>query len=740
MRWALALWALIGLASCLTEFPKVAQDVGVEDATPPTGDATATTDARASDAAGRLDAREPAVDVAFMDARVRPTDGAVQPDAAPPPGPDGDGDGVPDAVDNCPRVANPDQTDLDFDGEGDTCDLCPNGGVALDADGDGVRGCNGDCNDAQASVFPDAAEYCDGLDNDCDNDTDEDFATELGQPCTVGQGECVAHGHRVCAPDGRGTICDASPGAPTDELCNLLDDNCDGAVDEGVPDCCQPGDTRPCGQDVGICTTGTQGCDAGGTWSACDGVPPVPEESCDGLDNNCDGAVDEGVLNACLQCGPVPEEICDGLDNNCDLHTDEGFDVGALCITGVGSCARDGVKICHPNGHGTICDAQPGDPSDELCNGFDDNCDGRVDEGLDDLGTCSAGIGACANEGRAACGADGLVVCGALPRDPGVEICNGIDDDCDGETDEDFTVGAPCIGGLGICQTEGVQVCDVLGGVTCDAVLPSPGDETCNGLDDNCDGVIDEGATCGPYVAQTCHVWLVWADGQPAQPAADTWDQCPAAADDDMGAARCTSSRYDTAHPNALFWDMHVQGDMNGGDQLGVGFTCADARNPDLASWIQSHCALYLGWADTNGGPGDGAAAWGPCPAEPAGESGVPIQRCTSSGLDGRFHAFFLGGTVGDDDDLGVAFRCGDAADPGRAAGLQSSVRAWLAYDQDSADVNGGATWGDCPGSERDNTTKVRCVSTHGDGLFHAIDVGAGNNTNYTFGMGLSSR
>jgi hypothetical protein len=74
------------------------------------------------------------------------------------------------------------------------------------------------------------------------------------------------------------------------------------------------------------------------------------------------------------------------------------------------------------------------------------------------------------------------------------EICNGLDDDCDGEPDNGFEgLGLPCRAGLGICEAVGAVICNDAGdGFTCDAVLGEPRVETCNGLDDDCSGAADD--------------------------------------------------------------------------------------------------------------------------------------------------------------------------------------------------------------------------------------------------------
>jgi hypothetical protein len=132
----------------------------------------------------------------------------------------------------------------------------------------------------------------------------------------------------------------------------------------------------------------------------------------------------------------------------------------------------------------------------ETCNGIDDNCNGMIDEGFPGLGSaCTAGVGACLRYGAVSCNSAGTgTTCGAVAGPPGTETCNHIDDDCDGQIDEDFTnLGQACSVGLGICQRFGTYVCG--GGLSvCSATPGSPmPTETCNYLDDNCNGMVDEG-------------------------------------------------------------------------------------------------------------------------------------------------------------------------------------------------------------------------------------------------------
>jgi uncharacterized delta-60 repeat protein len=148
-------------------------------------------------------------------------------------------------------------------------------------------------------------------------------------------------------------------------------------------------------------------------------INPGKTEICDGKDNNCNNQIDEGVLlifykdfdkdgytdgttkvscskpsdeyvssatagdcdDADSSRNPGRTEICDNKDNNCNGQIDDGFNVGQNCTVGVGECARTGQYVCNQDGSGTQCNATPGTPTAEVCDGKDNNCNGQVDEG-----------------------------------------------------------------------------------------------------------------------------------------------------------------------------------------------------------------------------------------------------------------------------------------------------------------------------------------------------------------------
>jgi MYXO-CTERM domain-containing protein len=279
---------------------------------------------------------------------------------------------------------------------------------------------------------------------------------------------------------------------PPAEVCNGVDDNCNGKIDEGVSNLCavaSPNDPNDPDNKLG---TGAKHCAV---------------EICNCKDDDCDGQTDEGFPpNACggPGCCAVPPETCNGLDDNCDGNIDEGFNVGAPCTNnGVGACKRGGRLACNAAGTGTFCDAPTVTPTPEVCNNIDDNCDGQVDNGtLPGVGEkCGNGLGAC-QTGTFIC-ANGKLTCTAV-NTPMTEVCNGVDDDCDGAIDNGTfpTVGNDCVCpgldpnkiGVGVCKG-GHIVCKGNLGLVCDGCI-GPSAEICDGKDNDCDGVIDTNATC----------------------------------------------------------------------------------------------------------------------------------------------------------------------------------------------------------------------------------------------------
>jgi MYXO-CTERM domain-containing protein len=344
-------------------------------------------------------------------------------------------------------------------------------------------------------------ELCNDLDDDCDGAIDEDF-TDLDDVCNDGEaGICFDTGNIECSADGTGTECDADDESGVGSegtVCNNLDDDCDGAVDENLvcPVQCGP-------------------------------------EACNGDDDDCDGTVDEDTVSdppptcgtdvgvcdfgtlACVGGEFVCQggnqggaETCNTLDDDCDNQTDElsraCYTFGSGCNLNTGVCqgfCQIGVQVCSGNAFGA-CQNQVG-PGTEVCNGIDDDCDGTVDDGFPNLGNpCSVGQGICAANGTIVCNSAGNgTVCNAPVITGSTEICNCLDDDCDGQVDDNLgaPIGNAC-GGTDNCGV-GQYVCDNQGaGALCQPVCEGAGDgqeEVCNGLDDDCDLIADDNVGVG---------------------------------------------------------------------------------------------------------------------------------------------------------------------------------------------------------------------------------------------------
>ena len=303
-------------------------------------------------------------------------------------GVDNDCDGLID--DDDPDVWNQTQSDpFNCGGCGNVCTLdhvsihgCREGACTVEACEPGYAdlnhidddGCESDC------IPTSSYDYCDGIDNNCDGQTDEDFDLDndvhnCGQcdlscavhfadssvtsfQCTQGQCQvavCQEGYHDLDGEVDNGCeyycVQDAAQ-----ELCDGRDNDCNGLTDDS------PQGAPTCGQQ-GVCSGTQPTCTTGGYWE-------------------CDYASNATARGDVYESPETATSGCDGKDNDCDGQTDEGFNVGQTCYAGQGVCRAQGQYQCNTAQDGTECSATPNsnNATAEVCDGQDNDCDGQVDE------------------------------------------------------------------------------------------------------------------------------------------------------------------------------------------------------------------------------------------------------------------------------------------------------------------------------------------------------------------------
>jgi hypothetical protein len=212
-------------------------------------------------------------------------------------------------------------------------------------------------------------------------------------------------------------------------------------------------------------------------------------------------AADTSSSDAAPTCVPSTE-VCNGKDDDCDGKIDNATGVNDPCTLGTNECAASGVKVCDASAEALVCNATAKAPGAETCNGKDDDCDGKIDES-EDLHAAPIGE-VCSNGGQSVCAKTGQIICfngsplcNAPPPMPGTEVCDGIDNDCDGKADNVSGAGDTCTVGMSECATSGTKVCAASGALVCNATPKPPEAERCDGKDNDCDGKVDNVAGLG---------------------------------------------------------------------------------------------------------------------------------------------------------------------------------------------------------------------------------------------------
>lgn len=469
--------------------------------------------------------------------------------------------------------------------------------VITDADGDGFLS-DEDCDDSNADIYPDAQETCDGLDNNCDGQVDEELTTTFyldldqdgfGDPDSPVEACEISDDVADNADDCDDTLASVAPDQTED--CDGLDNDCNGLIDDGVGDpFYEDLDQDGYGDDATMMLLCELPEDLVSIGGDCDdlapGVRPDAVEICDEIDNNCDGQVDEGVQNTyyddadgdgfgdpdvpILGCEPTNRivdnnldcddintsispavlEICDGLDNNCDGQVNEDTAIDAvtwyLDADGDGYGSTSSTVACDPPANANYVEN-------------DTDCD-DVDPNIHPMA---------------------------------LEICDDQDNDCDGLEDDldPSVVNQPFwyldndLDGFGDGQTL-VQICEAPSGYIADNTDCNDGDgnvhpnaqEECDGVDNNCDLLIDDSTAINP------NTWYLDGDTDGYGNANVSTTACNSPLGYVADGTDCDDGDG-AIHPNASeTWYDGVDSDCSGGsdyDQDGDGWLLNDATAPD---------------------------------------------------------------------------------------------------------------------------------------------------------------
>ncbi len=496
----------------------------------------------------------------------------------------------------------------------------------------------------------------DGCNYNCSSQCNFPFATGVCQANgTCNFGQCLS-GHYDLANTKQGCSYACTPSGA--EVCDGKDNNCNGRIDEGFNLASDP-------TNCGVC-----GCSCTLFYPAanvkCNVVTPGSCDISNCAIDSCPTGYRQVGSSACYKCPVFPTalETCNGLDDDCDGIIDDSLtDSSGSCTSSMSGACQAGAYRCMPQtGKDLTTDKNTcvplTQPTIETCNGIDDDCDGVIDNaptggylpgtgtacGVSQTGVCKFGKRACVNalnqdvtlSGNTPEAGDKIACLGEV--DPKNELCNGADDDCNGIIDDnlqDSAVGKSCGSTVGICK-QGLTACAPVtpGNATTDQVLclggVTPAAEICNGTaagngtDENCNGSVDEGCVFASSAPRRLD--RVDATNLPAQGAAESFQLSTAQVGDDFVTA------YSNSRSGSAL--IYTRASTDGGTSWGVADVAATA-----ASSVEPHIFMrkgraFLSYSLFSAGnrrinvvpsTGSSYAAWGPA---------VQVWNPGSTGID----------------------------------------------------------------------------------------------------------
>jgi hypothetical protein len=406
---------------------------------------------------------------------------------------------------------------------------------------------NTDCDDTTASAYPTATELCDTIDNNCNGSTDELFKT-LGTSCGIGA--CLG-GTQICTADKTSTICSTQNNVSS-ESCDTIDNDCDGKTDETFTDL-----GSACG--VGACSGGKKICATNLSGTICSTDSQSSLEICDTIDNDCNGETDENLLKKFFK--DLDKDTYGNANANrfgCEALPNE--------VTVSGDCNDQLANVYA----GAV----------EFCDTIDNDCNGQTDESSavdaktlyadvdqDGYGNILVTKKSCQMESGWSLTSNDCSDLNKSIHPNATETCNTIDENCNGKTDEGVWLtffpdtdkdGFGALSGdvTGCTASAGYVSNNTDCNDTNKNAYPNAIEQCDNKIDENCDGITDN--------ASNASLWYLDADKDSYGTSAVSIYACTPPVDYVANKSDCNDSN-NTIHPNAIeLCKDSIDNDCNG--------------------------------------------------------------------------------------------------------------------------------------------------------------------------------